>query len=287
MGVLLLLCGARRNQAQAPMTQNPGQVAATLTPLPEDLSDAALLAKASSLVVEDSGTLYEVKAVTSACRRMVPPEDGELVTITAAPDGGLWAVLRQKADQTLTLIKSLGPSVLIRQELELSNVDAMICDSVGHVFLAGDGQVLRFSPEGQADGALELPMNGETALAAQNDRVFLMCRQTGTGTYWEIFSDMTLGQPISGCVAEEKISPVGSFLPDYILMEHDQVGLYGCTEAGEWELLCRWSDLYLNGSISLDFCTDSQGRAVTLYTKDSIRYSLTLQSSGGQKEAEA
>jgi hypothetical protein len=279
--VCVLLCGAWRNQAQAPMTEHPGQVEAVLTPLPEDLSDAALLAKTGNLVVADSGTLYEVKTATSACRRMVPPEDGTLVAITAGPDGGLWAVLRRDADQRLVLLKSLGGSVLIRQELEISNVDAMLCDAVGHVFLTGDGQLLRLSPEGQPEASLMLPVEGETALAAGNDRVFLACRTDGTGAYWEIQEDMTLGQPISGCVDQETLCPVGSFLPDYILMEHDQVGLYGCTESGQWELLCRWSDLHLDGNISQNFITDSQGRPATLYTKDGSRYCLTLQPSGG------
>lgn len=285
----LVACGIRaRYGAAAPMSQQPGQVTAALTALPEDLSEMQLLAKTGSLVVQGGGEkgVYEVKTATDACRLMQVPLEGcwQVEQMTAAPDGGLWTVVKSREDESLVLMKT-GPqgALTVETPLDTARVDSLVCDSIGHVFLAVEnGVVWRLSPEGEFQGELQLPVSdqGKTTLAVRKERVFAMERRgQEPGEYMEIFPDFTLGESFSGCVPSAELTPVGSFLEGYTVLEHDGTGLYGRREDGTWETLCLWSELHLEGTVDRQFMTDVQGYAVTLYEQNGSQYCLTLRPS--------
>ena len=97
----------------------------------------------------------------------------------------------------------------------------------------------------------------------------------------EIFEDFSVGERFCGCVKMESsngVNAIGSFLPEYILMEYDDAGLYACRENGDWETVCRWSDQHLDGTVSGRLVCDVHGYGVVLYEKNGSIYTLTLSS---------
>lgn len=282
---LLISCGVRTMQrAAAPMSRTQGQVTTSLTALPEDLKSVKLLAKTNSIVlraVRDSGEgTYEVRPVSGAYRRMVSPlaGDWDVLAMTPTPDGGLWTVITSEARCVLMKTSSAG-ALLTEQALEDIVPETIVCDSDGNVFLAADGQVQKRSPEGALLDVAELAGAKGAALhlAAQGNRVFVRYQPAGeTGRYVEILPDLSLGAPFDACVAKGEVWPIGSFLPDYTVMEQDAVGLYACREDGTWETVCLWSELHLDGTIDRELMNDIQGCGVVAYEKNGVKYCLTL-----------
>lgn len=283
----LLACGYLVNRrAAAPMAQRQDRVSISMSALPETLFEAELLASGGNPIVCLDSTLYEVQS--NAYRRLELPVEqaGVPDLITAAPDGGFWMVLEYSQEECYLVKTSSQGTVLAQQILEPSNVNSIICDSVGRVYLLVDHcTVRRYSPEGLLQNTVELDNSADAAaLVAQNDRVFAACLN-GRGKkrveYIEICEDLSLGDCFSGCVKMESsgaVNAMGSFLPEYILMEYDAVGLYACQEDGAWEMVCRWSDRHLDGAVEGRLIRDTQGRGVVLYTQSGTTYALALSS---------
>lgn len=274
----LISCGMwMGRQAAAPMARQQGQVSAALSVLPENLFDAELLASGGNPIVrKDGGTLYEV--MRQAYRRMELPIEGEVVQIAPAPDGGLWLVIRQGGGLTLTKTNLQG-TVLVQQELTAERVQSIVCDIIGHVFLAvEDGRVQRYSPTGELQGEAALECGQDSVrLAVQKERVFARVETGGSrGRYIEILPELTIRAAFDACQKKENVYPVGSFLPEYIMMEHDAVGLYACREDGVWETVALWEDLHLDGNVREKMLSDAQGRGILLYEKNGETYVLTL-----------
>lgn len=292
----LIFCGMwMGRQAAAPMARERWQVSASLTVLPEKLFDAELLAYGGNPIVHtDGGTLYEV--LRQSCRRMELPIEGSVSQITPSPDGGLWLVLETtvqtegywtELEETRLVKLSAQGTVLINQPLGWSDVSDLACDSVGRVYIVnGNGtEVQRLSPEGEPQGTLELQTDFETAkLVVQKDRIFAAYykfkqKQPQLVKYREITEDFQLGKRYYGCVkvsSWEEIPHMGSFLPEYVLMEYDDVGLYACREDGVWETVALWEDLHLDGSFRGSLLSDAQGRGTLLYEKNGETYVLNL-----------
>lgn len=282
---VLFACGVmEQGSAAAPLAEDMDQVRTTLTMLPEELNSVQLLARTSNIVLsadsDGETAIYEYRPSSGAYRRMIPPIEGnwDVKAITAAPDGGLWAVLT--SEEQCLLMKSSQGSVLIQQELEDFRPESILCDSIGHVFAASGGTVRRYSPEGTLQGTLTLPNRSEVAeleLASRQDRVFVRVRWTGEkSVYMELMSDMTLGDSFDACVTKWNSDPIGSFLKDYLVMEADSVGLYAYRETGGWETVCLWAEQHLDGTVDNHLISDVQGGGVVRYEKDGQVYCLNL-----------
>lgn len=279
----LISCGVWMNQrAAAPMAQRQGQVTASLTALPENLSGAMLTASGGNPVVclEDGGTgaLYEV--MSNAYRRVELPLEGAVdpELITPAPDGGLWMVMRQTDGLVLAKTNLQGTS-LVQQEIAAEQVQSIICDSVGHVFLAVNGdRIQRYAPTGEFQGSVELDYShAAVRLAAQKERVFARIQPAGKqGCYIEILPELEFREAFDGCLRRDDVWPIGSFLPEYTLMEHDAVGLYACRDDGCWETVALWKDLHLGGHIRGKLLSDSRGCGILLYEDNGETYVLSL-----------
>lgn len=282
---VLFACGAMdQAQAAAPLAEDMSQVRTTLTMLSEELDSVQILARTSSIVLSaDSGgetAIYEYRPSSGAYRRMAPPVEGnwEVTAATASPDGYLWVVL--VSEEQCVLLKSGQGSVLLQQDLGDFVPETIRCDSAGHVFAASEGTVRRYSPDGALQGTLTLPNRSEVAevtFAAKQDRVFLRVRRTGEkSVYMELMSDMTLGDGFDACVTNWNVSPIGSFLKDYLVMEADNVGLYAYRENGGWETVCLWEEQHLDGTVDKHLISDIQGGGVVRYEKDGQVYCLNL-----------
>ena len=274
----LISCGMwMGRQAAAPMARKQGQVSASLAVLPEKLFDAELLAYGGNPIVRtDGGTLYEV--LRQSCRRMELPVEGSVSQITPAPDGGYWVVVRKDGSLTLTKTNLQG-MVLVQQALTVEQVQSIACDVVGHVFLAvEDGRVQRYSPEGELQGEAKLDCGRNSVrLAIQKERVFARIQTDGKrGRYIEILPELTTRAAFDACLKKNDVCPMGAFLPEYIMMEYDDVGLYACREDGMWETVALWEDLHLDGDIRGSLLSDAQGRGTLLYEKNGETYVLTL-----------
>lgn len=284
----LLACGYFINRrAAAPMAQQQDQVAISLSALPESLFDAELLASGSNPIVCLDSALYEVQS--NAYRRMELPLEHAVTPnlITPAPDGGLWMVLECPREGCYLLKTSAQGTIVVQHQLQQSDVNSMVCDSIGRVYLIVDHctQVQRYSPEGELQNTTELDTRFKTAsLVVQNDRVFAACfemkgKRPQRAEYVEIYEDFTCGEGFPGCIkmdTSNEICAIGSFLPEYILMEYDDVGLYACRENGTWETVCCWSDQHLDGTVAGRLIRDAQGRGVIMYEKNGTRYTMTL-----------
>lgn len=288
--LMLVLCGCgvwMRQRAAAPMAERQGQVAASLTAVPEDLAGGELLVAAGNPLIlmekEGGNAVYEV--MRNDYRRWTLPEDNTIVPrlITSAPDGGYWMVM---GEMRLMKISAQG-TVLIDRPLECKDVSDLVCDSVGRVYIITDRgtEAWRFSPEGELRETIDLLTEFETAtLVVRKDRVFVAYfafkqTQPQLVKYREITDEFELGRMYYGCVkvtSQKEVSCMGSFLPEYSLMEYDNVGLYACREDGDWETVCLWDDLHLDGVIRGRLLCDAQGRGMLLYEKNGETYMLTL-----------
>lgn len=281
----LFACGVmEQGSAAAPLAEDMDQVRTTLTMLPEELNSVQLLARTSSIILsadsDGEAATYEYRPSSGAYRRMIPPIEGnwEIKAVTASPDGCLWAILT--SEERAVMMKSSQGSVQIQQELEDFIPETILCDSIGHVFAASGGTVRRYSPEGALQGTLTLQNRSEVAeleLASKQDRMFLRVRWTGEkSVYMELMSDMTLGDSFEACVTNWNLSPIGSFLKDYLVMEADSVGLYAYRENSGWETVCLWAEQHLDGTVDKHLISDAQGSGMVRYEKDGQVYCLNL-----------
>lgn len=300
LGLLALICAAlvscgiwMRQRPAAPMAAVQGQVTASLSALPDALEKGTLLAASGNPLIaldsDGSGAVYEV--IRNDYRRWPLPEEKSIPKLIApAPDGGYWMVL----GETRFVKVSAQGTVLVQQTLEWENAGDMVCDSVGRVYIVvGNGtEVLRFSPEGVLQGTVDLQADLETVtLTVQKERVFaayypLRQKDPQRVEYAEITEDLRLGKRFCGCVpmgSAKEVYGLGSFLPDYVLMEYDDVGLYACREEGVWETVCLWEELYLDGTIRGRMAADAQGRGDVLYENNGSAYVLTLSAAKSKK----
>ena len=204
----LIACGiVPHAEASAPMAQDPSQVRATLTALPEDLHSVTLLARTTSLVLRASNegnvSTYEYRPASGAYRRLTVPLDGEwkIGAMAASPDGCLWTVFH--GEKGSVLMKTSQGNVLIQRELEDFSPETILCDSVGHVFAATTEEVRRYSPEGELQETMVIPEQDvkELRLASRQDRLFLRMKCAGKrAVYWKLQADMTLGDSFEACV---------------------------------------------------------------------------------------
>lgn len=285
---VLVLCGlfacgtADQNKTAAPLAVDMGQVRTTLIPLPEELESVELLARTSSIMLkaDRDGTkaIYEYSPSSGAYRHMESPVEGTVKAMAAAPDGSLWTVI--ETETSAVLLRSNQGNVLLQQELEGFVPETILCDSIGHVFAASGDTVRRYSPEGVLQGTLTLPERNHVAelqLVARQDRVFLRVRSAGgSSRYTELLSDMSLGDSFDACLTGETVTPIGSFLKDYLVMEADSVGLYAYREDCGWETVCLWSAQHLDGTVGTRLFSDAQGTGVLQYEKNGHSYSLSL-----------
>lgn len=279
----LFACGrAEQNKAAAPLAEDPGQVRTALTPLPEELESVQLLARTSGMILraDRDGTkaIYEYSPSSGAYRHMESPVEGTVKAMTAAPDGSLWTVIQ--AESGCVLLKSNQGNVRLQQELDGFVPEAILCDSIGHVFAVSKDTVHRYSPEAVLQGTLTLPDRSKIAelqLAARQDRVFLRIRRTGEdSTYTELLPDMSLGDSFDACLTSWNVKPIGSFLEDYLVMESDSMGLYAYREGSGWETICLWSAQHLDGTVGTRLLSDTQGTGVLQYEKNGHQYCLSL-----------
>ena len=289
----LMLCGIvscgvwMGRRPAAPMAKTRGQVTASLTALPEALSEGKLLCAAGNplVLLEKSGGVCVYEVMRSDYRKWTMPVEGASAPklITPAPDGGYWMVMEETS---LVKVSAQG-TLLLQLPLEWADASDMACDSVGRVYIVGNGgtELLRYSPEGVLQGAMDLQTDFETVtLVTHQDRVFAAyfpVDQKGARRveYTEITELDQLGARFRGCVhmaGETDVYHIGSFLPEYILMEYDDVGLYACREDGGWETVCLWEDLHLDGVVQGQLLCDAQGRGTLLYEKNGGKYVLTL-----------
>ena len=277
---VLAFCGSQLYQrAAAPLAKQQGRVAVSLSALPGDLYDAKLLAAGANPIVQKNGALYEV--IENAYRRLELPEEFTAIPelIAPSPDGGLWVVADQLKGQQVLVKISLQGTVLVQQEVVENRVQSIACDIVGHVFLATDeGEVWRYSPEGVFQGSVELPcVEANLRLAVQKERVFVRaCSGNQRGRYLEILPELSVREEGEGCLRGGEVCPIGSFLPEYALMEYDDVGLYACGSDGTWETVCLWEELHLDGTLQGKLCSNFQGHGVVKYEKNGTAYVLTL-----------
>lgn len=280
---LLISCGMiPGHRAAAPLSQRTGQVAASLTALPEELAPVKLLARQNGIVVwsgrRDTVGSYEIYAGTGAYRAVETPLTGEweIFSMAPSPDGGMWMILEKEKRCVMMKISTIG-AVVMKREMDF-RPESIVCDSSGHVFLAAAGEVWRLSPTGELQGHITVCQEGAVLhLAAKRERVFVRSKAPGEpACYMEIMGDMSLGDPFKACMARADAWPIGSFLPEYTVMERDDVGLYACREDGCWETVCLWSELRLNGTIEADWINDAQGRGNVVYVQNGLHYCLTL-----------
>lgn len=277
-------CGVWMNRPAAPMAQRSDQVQASLEALPENLFDSALLAYGTKPVVCLDSALYEVQ--TMAYRRVEPTMAlAAPWKAAAAPDGDIWTILTAEQGE-LHLVKfTLQGGMSVCRELG-DSVRDLACDSAGRVYLlTGLTTVQRYSPEGELQGSWELGDEFEAAALAVGKNGAFVCDYPYEGgwprkvTYVELFEDFLTGDPWEGCVKMEspdKVYTIGSFLPEYILMEYDDVGLYACREDGSWETVCVWSELHLDGKLRGQMIRDAWNRGAVLYEQGGAAYVLIL-----------
>lgn len=279
---MLSSCGTGRSAA--PLAENMQQVQTALTAMPDGLDDMEILAKASSIVFRaidgTQSAVFEYHPGSGAYRRMVPPVEGDwtLQAAAPAPDGSLWSAINT-ADGW-RLLKSTQGKILYQSEAVEERPEAMVCDSVGHVFVASTHTIRRYSPEGTLQGTLILTEEDKSSglgLAACRDRVFLRISHDGRmDEYVELLPDMTTGESFEACIHGQTVQPIGSFLQDYLVMEADSVGLYAYREKSGWETVCLWADRDLNGVIDSRLLCDSSGYGVLRYEERGRVYCLCL-----------
>lgn len=277
-------CGVWRNRPAAPMAQRSDQVQVSLEILPERLYDAALFAFGTDPVVRLDSTVYEVQS--RAYRRVeLPMALAAPWKAAAAPDGGIWTILTTEQGEHQLVKFSLQGGMPVCRALSVSVRD-LACDSVGRVYLlTGLTTVQRYSPEGDLQGTWELGDEFEAAVLAVGKNGAFVCDYPYEGRwprkviYVELLEEFMTGDPREGCVnmeSPDKVCAIGSFLPEYRLMEYDDVGLYACREDGSWETVCLWSELHLDGELQGQMSRDAQNRGALRYKQNEAAYVLIL-----------
>lgn len=272
LACILLSC-SRAKRPAAPMAQQQNLVQSKLTALPEELGQVTLLGRGEGLLLETAGQVYEVQGGAYRCL-----EQEGILAVANGRSGECWTALNREDGCTLVKTNSQG-TVLSQLKLGMLELRSLVTTDDGRVCLSAGNQIHVFSAEGVQLGvvSVEAAGNAQILLAAGGDRVFARWWELGkSGMYIELLPDLTLGEPFSGVVSGSQVWPLGSFLPGYLVMEKDDVGLYARSEDGTWETVCRWEDLHLDGAIDPRLLDDSQGGGLCLYEAGGVRYCLRL-----------